>query len=103
MMREVSIDSLQQQVRTLWGESWEVLVFLWGGGVSPHASDLDQGAPWGLSVSVLLLILLFLLLYCVLSLSGRMELPMLTRTSAGGGFVGCFTLHPLSQFYGIEL
>ena len=37
VVREVSIDSLQQQVRTFWGESQEVCVFLWGGGIPPHA------------------------------------------------------------------
>ena len=25
-------------------ESWEVRIFLWGGGVPPHTSDLDRGS-----------------------------------------------------------
>ena len=88
-MRKVSIDFLKQQVRTFWVESWEVRVFLWGGVVPPHVSDLDRGPPWGLSspVPLPLLILLFLLLfflYCVLSHSGRMALPVLTSSSVGG-------------------
>ena len=43
VMQEVCIDSLQQQVRTIWVESQEVFVFLWGGGVPLHAWDLDWG------------------------------------------------------------
>ena len=53
VMQEVSIDSLQQQVRTFWGESWEVRVFFWRGGILPHASDLDRG-PRGVSLSLYL-------------------------------------------------
>ena len=45
VMREVSIDFLQQKVRTFRGESQEVCVFLWGGGVPPHASDLYRAPP----------------------------------------------------------
>ena len=66
MVREVSIDSLQQQVRTFWGEFREVCVFLWGGGVPPHASDLDRGPPWGLSVPGPLLFLLIVLFHRLL-------------------------------------
>ena len=71
-MQEVSIDSLQQQVRTLWGESREVRVFLWGGGIPPHTIDLNRGLPWGLSAPASLL---FLLCYRLLSLSGRVAVP----------------------------
>ena len=64
-MQEVSIDSLQQQVRTFWVESQEVCFFLWGGGFPPHVCDLDWGPPWGLSILLLSLFfplgLLFLL------------------------------------------
>ena len=63
VMHEVSIESLQQQVRTFRDESWEVCVFLWGGGIPPHACDLDCCPPWGISVPVPLLIILFLLLF----------------------------------------
>ena len=101
-MQEVSIESLQQQVRTIWGESREVRVFLWGGGVPPHASDLDRGLQWGLSVSVSPLFVLFLLLcgllICplLLSLSCRTAVPLLDGCSTGVGVVGCaiITLSP---------
>ena len=87
-------------------KSREILVFLWGGGVPSHASDLKRGPPWGLSVPVSLLILLFLLLLLllllcrVLYLSGLMALPLSTSTSVGEGgeVVGCFLLLPLSPF-----
>ena len=62
MMGEVSIDSLQKQVRMFWVESWEVLIFLWRGVVHPHSSDLDRAPMWCLSVPVPLLFLLFFLL-----------------------------------------
>ena len=55
-MREVSIDCLQQHVRTFWVESQEVRVFLWGGVTPPHACDLNWVPPWGLSVLLLLLL-----------------------------------------------
>ena len=97
-MREVSIDSLQQQVLTFRGESQEVRIFLWGGGFPTHTSDLDRPPPWGLSVSVPLLILhfffLFLLCRFLLSLSGRIALPELDISTAveGGGGLGCSLL-----------
>ena len=40
-MREVSIDFLQQQVRTIWAESREVRVFLWEGHVPPPEENAD--------------------------------------------------------------
>ena len=61
-MREVFIDFLQHQVRTFWVESREVRVFLWRGGFPPHASELDQDPPGGLSVPISLLFLLFFFL-----------------------------------------
>ena len=77
-MREVYIDSLQQQVRTLWEESQEVCVFLWGGDVPPHAWDLDWDPPWGISVLLLSLFfplgLLFLQRFCSCR-TGRLALP----------------------------
>ena len=88
VMREVSIDSLQQQVRTFWGEYLEVRVFLWGGGIPPHASDLNWGPPWGLTVLLLLIICpIGLLLLCgTFGLcAGRLALPAPDATSAGGG------------------
>ena len=82
-MQEVSIDSLQQQVRTFWVESREVRIFLWGCGVPPLASDLDWVPLWVISVPSSLLFLLFVLL-CrlllrrrLLPFSGRMALPVL--------------------------
>ena len=56
VMQEASIDSLQQQVRTFWGEFFEFRIFLWGGGIPPHVSDLNWG-PVG-SFRLLLLYLL---------------------------------------------
>ena len=50
-MREVSIDSLQQQVRTLWLESWEIRIFFWGGGAPPMRVTLT-GPPRGVSPSL---------------------------------------------------
>ena len=44
-MQEVSIDSLQQQVCTFWGESWEVRVFLWGRGMPPPPTRITYTFP----------------------------------------------------------
>ena len=91
-MREVSIDSLQQQVRTFWVESWEVHVFLWGGCVPPVQVTLTAPPPWGLSVHFSLLFFRFfhfillcrLLLRCrFISLSGQMVVPSLAGCSVG--------------------
>ena len=85
-MREVSIDSQQQQVHTFWGESQEERVFLWGGSVPPHTSDLNRGPPWGLSVpSSALFCPLGLLLCPILLVSGQMALSAPAVGSAGGG------------------
>ena len=87
-MREVSIDSLQQQVCTFWVEYQEVCVFLWEGGIPPHALDLDWDPPWGLFVLVLSLLcpLGILLLYLFRSRrTGRLDLPVTAAASAGGG------------------
>ena len=96
MVREVSIDSLQQQVRTFRGESQEVCVFLWGGGIPPHVWDLDWGPPWGLSGLLLSLVcpLGLLLLQRFRSCrTGRFALPMPDAASAGGwGGVLCVVL-----------
>ena len=101
VVQVVSIDSLQEQVRTFRGESREVRVFLWGVGVPPHASDLDRGPPWGLFIPVPLLILLCLLflLLCslLLSLYGLMAFLVSISTPVGG-VVGCFLILPLSSF-----
>ena len=50
-MRDVSIDSLQKLVRTFWGKSKEVRVFLRGGvAPPPHVCDLYRPPLWGLYV-----------------------------------------------------
>ena len=51
VMREVSIDSLQQQLPTFWVESWEVCVFLWGSGV-PSMRVTLAGVPRWVSPSL---------------------------------------------------
>ena len=91
VMQEVSIDLLQQQVRTFWVESWEVRVFLWGGGIPPHASDLNRGPPWGLSVpSSSNFFPLGLLLRLLSSIFSRMALPsgQLVRSLSADGSAG---------------
>ena len=101
-MQEVSIDSLQQQVRTFRGESREVRVFLWGGQVPPNASDLDRCPPCGLSVPVPILLNTLLIRFCLRLfhfLSGLVALLYLFSPSAGGGsedLSPCF--HPLFYF-----
>ena len=47
VMREVSIDYLQQQVRTFWGESQEVCIFLWGRWHLPPRIGPRLGPPLG--------------------------------------------------------
>ena len=87
VMREVSIDSLQQQVRMFWGEYQEFRVFLWGGHVFPHVNDLYRCPPWGLSVPdpFLLIPLLFLFrLRLYPTLSGLLALLDLLSLYAGG-------------------
>ena len=97
MIQEVFIDSLQQQVRMLWGESREVRVFLLGGHARPHRSDLYRCSHWGISVSVpFLLLFLFLRLvhrFCLrLALSGLLALLDLLSLYAGGSLASypCF-------------
>ena len=100
-MREVSIDSLQQPVRTFRGKSREFCIFLWRGGVPPHVYDLGQCPPWGLSVPVPFLISLLVLCMSRLlsSLSGLIALPLSVSSSAGGvEVVGFFPLLPSSPF-----
>ena len=63
-MGEVSIDSLQQQVRTFKGKDQEVHILLQGGQILPHADDLYPCPPWDLSVPVLISLVIFLLLLC---------------------------------------
>ena len=80
-------------MRPFWGEYREARVFLWGGGVPPHDSDLERGLSWGLSVPGPLLFLLFGILYqillrrCLLSLSGRVAVPSSARCSVGEGVI----------------
>ena len=95
-MQEVSIDSLQQQVRTFRVKSQEVCFFLWDGGVPPHASDLGRVPLWCLSVPVPLLIslLILCLTHLLSALSSLMALPLSVSSSAGGGG-GVFPFFPL--------
>ena len=59
------------------------------GGVPPQASDLNWGAPWGLSVPFHALFRPLELLICLLLVvSGRMALSMPAGGSVGGGGVG---------------
>ena len=50
VVEEVSIESLQQQVRMFWGKVREVYAFLRGGHVPSHADHLYRCSPWGISV-----------------------------------------------------
>ena len=95
-MREVSVDSLQQQVCTLWGESQEFRVFLRGGGSPTHASDIDWGTLWGLSVPGPLLFFLALLCRRRLSLSCQVALSLMDGLSEGeeGGVLSIDLSYP---------
>ena len=87
-MREVSIDLLKQQVHTFWVESREVPVFLRGGHVPPHASDLERFPAWGLSVPVsfrLFPLLVLFRLRLLLALSSLMTLLLPVGFLRGGG------------------
>ena len=65
-MHEVSVDSLQQQVRTFWGESLEVRVFLWGVASPPTRVTLTRASS-GVSPSHPLCIYSSLFSYAVSS------------------------------------
>ena len=101
-MREVSIDFLQQQVRTIWAESREVRVFLWEGHVPPHASDLDRCPLYVISfpVPIRLFPLLVIFRHRLLpALSGIMALLLSVGSSTGGSSDSSPCVPPISSFY----
>ena len=105
VMWEVSIDSLQQQVRKIWVDSWEVRIFLWGGHVPPHAIVLYRFPPWGLSISVPSLLPPLLVIFCRRrhpAISGLVALLLVFNPSPGGGGICGFSLlfpHSLLLLY----
>ena len=98
VLQEVSVDSLQQQLRTFGIESREVRIFLWGGHVPPTqvtstSAPRVVSPPLSLSPFRFFPILILCLPRLLSALSGLLALRLF-QSSAGGGVFGFVLLIP---------